>query len=481
MTIKSITSRIILAAAIGFFAMMPAFAAVKSVDAGDAVSLPALKREGDKMTASLVLDLASLNLKRTEAVVFLPMIVNGLDTLKLDPVSVYGRNIWYTSRRNHRMPLGGVEGRTLRYERNLAPEQYSRTVQYQPWMNGAQLEVQRTDYGCAGCQTSVTRTAPLAGYRKIAYEPTFVYLEAVAEKTKTRELSGRAYIDFPVNKTEIYPDYRNNHTELGKIIATIDSVKNDKDITVTSIAIKGFASPEGSYANNERLARGRTEALKNYVQRLYLFQPGFIKTAWEPEDWAGLREWIDNSTLPNKYELLAVIDDPTLEPDTKDWRLKLRFPEDYAYLLATVYPALRHSDYRIEYDIRIFSDPVEIRELMRTEPGKLNLSEIYLAAQGLQPGSDEYNEIFETAVRLFPGEPIANLNAANAAMQRGDLVGAQRYLDRAGTSPQATYARGVYAALNGEYEEALRLVEKAYTEGLPYDGAVIAHLKEVME
>lgn len=473
MIMKRIISNIILSVGV-----LVAFGAEAATTHINIVSNGELTRDADAMTASLQLDVASLGLTRNQAAVFVPMIVNGADTLRLPSVGVYGRNIWYTSRRNDRMPLGEIEGSLLRYSHSMSAVKYSQRVEYKPWMNGAVLAVERTDYGCAACRHSVNLIEPLAEYRKIDYVPTFIYQEAIAEEVKTRELSGRAYIDFPVNKTEIYPDYRNNAVELRKITATIDSVKNDKDVTVTSISIKGFASPEGAYANNARLAQGRTEALKNYVQRLYLFQPGFIKTSFEPEDWAGLREYVANSTLPNKYELLTVIDDPTLEPDTKDWRLKLRFPEDYAYLLATVYPGLRHSDYRIEYNIRSFSDPVEIRELLRTEPGKLSLNEIYIAAQGLEPGSDEYNEIFETAVRLFPNEPVANLNAANAAMQRGDLVGASRYLERAGSTPQAMYARGVLAALNGDFETALRQVQNALDAGLSYDRAILDHLRE---
>ena len=35
-----------------------------------------------------------------------------------------------------------------------------------------------------------------------------------------------------------------------------------------------------------------------------------------------------------------------------------------------------------------------------------------------------------------PDDAIANLNAANATMRRGDPTGAERYLDRAGDSPE---------------------------------------------
>lgn len=45
-------------------------------------------------------------------------------------------------------------------------------------------------------------------------------------------------MDYPVSQTVIYPDYHNNKEELAKIESTIDSVKFDSDVTITSIHIK---------------------------------------------------------------------------------------------------------------------------------------------------------------------------------------------------------------------------------------------------
>jgi len=68
-----------------------------------------------------------------------------------------------------------------------------------------------------------------------------------------------------VNRTEIKPDYRGNMTELIKITSTIDLVKNDPDVSITAVKIHGYASPEGSFANNKRLAEGRAKALAEYL------------------------------------------------------------------------------------------------------------------------------------------------------------------------------------------------------------------------
>ncbi len=277
---------------------------------------------------------------------------------------------------------------------------------------------------------------------------------------KERQLSGRAFIDFPVNKIEIYPDYRSNPRELSVIRATIDSVRLDPDVSVRSMTFKGYASPEGPYNNNVRLAKGRTESLKNYVQSLYHFDPAVIHTSYEPEDWEGLRRFMETSGMENREAILAVIDSD-LAPDAKDQKLRRDFPVQYDFLLKEVYPGLRHTDYTIGYTIRSYNDPAEILHLVYTRPQNLSLNEFFVAAQSVEQGSDAYNYIFETAARMYPTDEVANLNAANAAMQQGALETAASYLANAGEGADAIYARGVLAGLRGDYDEALDYLQQA--------------------
>ena len=185
--------------------------------------------------------------------------------------------------------------------------------------------------------------------------------------------------------------------------------------------------------------------------------------------------------MPHRNEILALIDDTTIAPDPKELKIKTTYPDEYKFLLTTVYPGLRHSDYTIEYTIRSFTDMKEIADMMHTTPHKLNLNELMRYAQTVEPGSDEYNEVFETAVRMFPNDEAANLNAANSAMQRGDMVQAERYLSKAGESAEAVYARGVFSALRGDYDAAVGYVERAGAMGLEDASQVIDHIKEVSE
>lgn len=424
-----------------------------------------LEREAGAMNVNMNLELDDFSLKGERVAVFSPLIVNDADTVRLSPVGFYTRTRWFQYLRAGEKPLGGEGEQSVRYTKRPSSVSLSGSVPYEPWMNGAELVLERCDYGC--CRILVDEdAAALTNYKEVSFSPVYRYVKAEAERVKMRELAGRAYIDFPVNRTEIFPDYRKNPVELSKIIATIDSVRNDSDVTVKRITIKGYASPESPYDNNTRLAQGRTATLKQYVQNLYRFEDGFIATDYEPEDWAGLRAYVETSNLEHRKEILALIDNTKLEPDPKEWLIKSRYPEDYAFLLQTVYPGLRHSDYTIEYVVRGFSDPVDIERLLHTRPQKLSLEEMFLLARTYEEGSEEYNEVFDIAVRMFPTDAAANINAANAAMARGDLTAAEKYLSRAGDSPEAVYARGMLKGLQGDYKASLELVKESAAAGL---------------
>lgn len=122
-------------------------------------------------------------------------------------------------------------------------------------------------------------------------------------------------------------------------------------------------------------------------------------------------------------------------------------------MLDTWYPALRHSDYRITYKVKPF-DVAEAKEIIKTKPQQLSQEEMFLVAQTYEPGSKEFNDVMEIAVRMFPVNETANLNAANTRLNAGDADGAKAYLAKAGNSPAAQNARGVYEALKGNDQQA---------------------------
>ena len=454
----------ILATLLGMTGMSEAVAQdTKDILPGVSVENFNMNRNGKYLTVTMDIDLSELDVNSNRAVLLTPRLVNGTDSLDLPSVGIYGHRRYYYYIRNGISTISGETEKSFKASNKPEQLEYDNHIPYENWMDGATLKFHRSDWGC--CQEILAEYEGLLGRHREAFFPELVFVQPKAEVMKSRSLSGSAYIDFPVDQTVIYPDYHNNTAELSKIEGTIDSVRTDKDVTITSVWLKGYASPESPYKHNTELAIGRTAALKAHISQLFHFADGIIDTDYEPENWEGLRQYVEKSNIDHREEILAMIDSD-MEPDAKEAKIKRSYPEEYDFLLKNCYPALRHTDYRITYTIRTFSDAQEIRRIMLTQPQKLSLNEFYLAAQACSPGSDEFNEIFETAVRMYPEDTAANLNAANTAMQKGDLKNAEHYLRKAGESPEALYARGAYAMLTEEYETAAGYLQEAEKAGI---------------
>lgn len=436
-------------------------------------------RADKNLAVGMTLDLGALPVKSNMSVTVTPVLFseNG-ERCVLPSVTVAGRSRYYTLKRDHDEIAEG-SGFYL-FSKNMAPLNYTALVPYSSWMNGSVLAIETNVEGCCSNNLGMTESAiETLHLDKPAFSAEYVFAAPMAEAVKIREIEGSAFVDFKVNDVVILPDFGRNPGELAKIRQSIDAIRDNEDTMITSLSITGYASPEGSYANNERLAKGRTEALAAYVSSLYSFPAGLVKTSWVPEDWEGVRRFLtDNPSFENRDGILAIVDSQ-MDPDAKNEKIRRSYPAAYRYMLENVYPPLRHSDYKVEYRIKSYTSVEEIAEVFSTRPGNLSLQELFVLGQSLPEGSDEYADVFETAVRLYPDSELAALNAAIAGMKRGDYAGAARHLEHAGNSAEAVYARGLLAAYQENFETARRLLEEAEALGIPQAGNALQNLDKM--
>ena len=442
--------------------MVPGKACAQTLQSGARIDRIGIDRVRDSVVVSMDIVLEDMEVSSNRSVVLYPVLAAAEGQERLPAVEVMGRRRHLYYERNDKQtyaenPLQVVkkdknEGQTLHYRTSLL---------YKPWMDAAKLGISEDLCGCGQVQNMRQDWVAQAD---VAFHPHLAYITPEADTEKTRSLQGTAYLDFPVNRTEIYPEYRRNPTELAKIHASIDTVRNDPDVQVTAFDLKGYASPEGTYALNTRLAKGRTKALQRYVASRYSLPDTLFHLDYEPENWEGLREYVQQSGLQDQDEILALIDSSE-EPDAKEARLRREHPQSYAQLLRECYPGLRRTHYVIHYVVRGFNVD-EAKQVIRVRPQNLSLQEMFAVAQTYEPGSEDFNRVFDVAVRLYPDEPVANLNAANALLEAGWVEQALPYLKKAGDSPEAKNARGVALILQGRYDEAKPLLEAAAQAGL---------------
>ena len=348
---------------------------------------------------------------------------------------------------------------------------YNDVAEDQPWFDDADLYVECDLCGCGDTLkneqaflATLTPPTPPDPYDLVSVTdlvPTHV--------KKERNLHGSAYITFVVDKWEVKPDYMNNRRELRKITDTLDVMVADKNVSVREVKIHGWASPESPYEHNKMLAENRAKSLTDYVSKLYNLPASvFAPAEATPENWIGLREAVvkmDEQTLPHQKEILAIIDDTTLQPDPKEAKIKRLYPAEYRYLLQNIYPGLRRSDYDISFNFSDFTLE-QAKEVYKTRPYQLSVRELWDVAHTMEPESKEYYRAMQQAVNIYPDDPVANLNLDNIAIRQRDILKAETLLERAGDSAEALNARAAVAIIEKRYADAETLLKKAEQKGL---------------
>ena len=423
------------------------------------------ERVGEDLVITMKADISSMQLSRNQSLVCTPLVESGDSVRALSPIIINGKVRHILYERMER--TGKKELEIRRYNDTEQQVDYLARTPYADWMEKADVTLVMDDCGCGWKALSQNRDKLFAlnFAEPVVIDPMLVYVKPAPEEVKARHLDGSAYLDFPVNQITINPDYRNNSAELKKIQQTVEAVKNDPYATITSLSIKGYASPEGTYKGNAYLAENRAKALLDYVKEHYDLSGVELTVDFEPEDWEGLEAAVEKGNLPDKEELLAIIraDEPA-DWDAREWKLKsLNGGSSYKILLRDVYPSLRHSDYRVNYHIRNFSVD-EAKQIIQSDPSKLSLNEMFLMAETYETGSEPFNEVFEVAVRMYPDDPVSNLNAAISAINTRQIDKAKRYLAKANDCPEKQLAEASILMLEGKTDEARTLLESLQNE-----------------
>lgn len=401
----------------------------------------ARKISDDKVEVSFSMDCSTLRLPSRRQMVITPLIISRSesDTLALPSVCIAGRNRYRMNKRKERLygkeygkaPVAGEGQEMIRFnrKRDMLLE-YNETVPAQEWMSGARVEIFRGLQGCAGCGEALGNApvAELPVFKEEVERLNLQIMVAQAEE-KRRSFTRSAYLNFKVNQSALLADYMNNPAELAKIYSSIDSIREDNNYRIARIKIVGYSSPEGNYDANARLSEQRAKALVQNLKHAYKLDDSMIECRSVPENWEGLAAWLREYRPSYMQKVLDIIGQ-TPEPDARDAKIKaIDGGKIYNALLQEVYPKLRLVEYTVSYTVVPFSVE-QGREIIRTRPDKMNHNEMYQVAASYGEGSDEYNRIIRMIAGRFPGDRIANNNAAIVAWETGDYDAMRMYLKR---------------------------------------------------
>ena len=457
-----------------------AFAQNRSYSGDIGIEPVRLEQSGDFLYIDMNFILKDVKVRTAHGVDFIPQLVAPANTYNLPKVSVKGKDEYLAYER--RLSLMSPKEKRKHVAPYLVKKSNKRTndtiryryvLPYESWMADAKLNVQRDECGCG--ESTLMSVQPVIDQVTLErilspyiVNPHFAYVEPKVEVVKSREIQAECFLDFEVNKINIRPEYMNNPRELAKIRVMIDDLKLDPSIKVNRLDIIGYASPEGTLATNKRLSEGRAMALRDYLASRYDFPRNQYHIIFGGENWDGLIDALETLDMDYKNEVLDIIQDIPIEKGRETKLMQLRGGVPYRYLLKNVFPSLRVAICKVNYDIKNFNVD-EAKEVIKRRPQNLSFNEMFLVANTYPKGSQEFIDVFETAVRMYPDSEIANMNAATAALSRNDLISAERYLKKMESQeywPEYNNAMGILTLLKGDYELAEEYLNKARELGL---------------
>ena len=280
------------------------------------------------------------------------------------------------------------------------------------------------------------------------------------QQNKARMESATLYFDYPLGKDDIYPDYKNNRTEINKIDAILHPLVSEGYADIERIRIRGYASPDGDYKVNEQLAANRSRLFAGYVREAYGLPASLFDVSSVAEDWKGLKELLGQSRPPYEHAVLTIINRYGIFNGREKHLMELQGGTPYKEMLRSYFPRLRRIEVVVEYRIRSLGAG-EAAEMIYTHPDLLSLGEMYDVARYYRPGTDQYREVYEIAAFHFPDDVVANVNAAAAVMLTGDLQSAWNYLSKVEADPRAWNNLGVLTLMEGDPSGAAVWFRKA--------------------
>lgn len=341
---------------------------------------------GDSLYLGLKLDFSSIRLNSRTCLHFTPILANARGgRLELPPVLLSGRRRYRFDRREWALNADGGKHRAepyliQLYKRHSAPRpvSYHIGVPYSVWMGDAALLLRQEVKDCCdlqllgvdtisvrlftgqmiGRQTAPVRqyvepliTAPSVTYsvRDIElYASMLSFLEPTVEHDKKLDEKAVFYIDYPLGSDNILPDYRNNRTELQKLDSLLSPLSAGDYSSMEHIRVCGYASPDGTYIDNERLATSRAGFFASYICSTYGIPRFRLETTSVAEDWEGLSVLLQSEQPPYAATVLSIIQHAGIFNGREKQLMDLRGGEPYRDMLHRFFPRLR----RLEVSVR---------------------------------------------------------------------------------------------------------------------------------
>lgn len=286
-------------------------------------------------------------------------------------------------------------------------------------------------------------------------EPEFII------RPKVIEDRGVANLQFVINKHDIDLDLGNNRAELEEMLGRLTPVLSDSLATLTSLAIYGMASADGSLPFNTTLARNRAASAKEWLTDTLSLSPGIqriIEVGSRPEGWNPV---LDAMIADGNRDSILVRDilDKYAGSNDDVQEFYIRKLPCWKQIREKYLQKDRKVEYVFTYTLRSFTTDGELLAMYEKRPDAFNESEL-LRVASIAETAQEKKSVYETILGYFPQSQVASNNLAVLYLREGNeekareiLLSQKEYSDESLNTLAASY---VYAE---DYEMAIRLLQ----------------------
>lgn len=239
-----------------------------------------------------------------------------------------------------------------------------------------------------------------------------------------------ANIKFLINQATLRASELNSVSvkDLGKILKEIND--NNETRALTNIEVSAYASPDGRYSFNEKLAEKRQNVSSSYLKKELkkIKMAADVDTKFTAEDWEGFKELVSKSNLQDKDVILRVLS-MYQDPEEREQQIS-NMSAVYTDIKQSILPELRRARLIVNYEIIGRSDE-QILEQFAADPSKLSVEEMVYGANKLVKDDATRQKWNETIAKQYPSDYRAINNMAQQAIAKGDIAAAQNYLKQA--------------------------------------------------
>ena len=244
------------------------------------------------------------------------------------------------------------------------------------------------------------------------------------------EQKQEANIKFLINQANLRASELNTVSikDLGKILREIND--NEETRALQNIEVSAYASPDGKYAINEKLAEKRQNVSADYLkgELKKIDMKADVDTKFTAEDWDGFQELISKSNLQDKEVILRVLS-MYKDPEEREEQIR-NMSEVFTDIKESILPELRRARLIVNYEIIGRSDD-QIVAQYNNDPSKLSVEELIYGANKLVKDDETRRQWNETIGRLYPSDYRSLNNMAQIAITNGQTSLAQTYLKQA--------------------------------------------------